>query len=236
MIRLVLVAVFLILFLVLSIPIMLVELIIEKSNMNLRNRSGFAIVKWGCKVILFLSGVKVKVNGYENIPKDTPVLYVGNHNSYFDVVIGYALVPGLTGFIAKKEIKKIPLLRHWMYFLNCLFLDRDNVRAGIKTILAAIEEIKSGISIFIFPEGTRSKDGNMLPFKEGSMKIAEKSGCPIIPVGFKNTADIFENHIPFIKKTEITVTFGEALYPKNLSKEDKKFLGAYVQEKVKNLI
>ena len=74
------------------------------------------------------------------------------------------------------------LLRDWMKALYCLFLDRKDIKAGLKTILQGIEYIKRGISICIFPEGTRNRTDEMLPFKEGSMKIAEKTGCPIIPM------------------------------------------------------
>jgi 1-acyl-sn-glycerol-3-phosphate acyltransferase len=99
-----------------------------------------------------------------------------------------------------------------------------------------VSQIKAGISIWIFPEGTRSKDGKMLPFKEGSMKIAEKTGCPIIPVALFHTADVFENHQPFIRKTDVTIRFGTPIDPKSLSKEEKKFLGTYTQSVIQKML
>jgi 1-acyl-sn-glycerol-3-phosphate acyltransferase len=81
-----------------------------------------------------------------------------------------------------------------------LFLDRKDTKQGLKIILKAIDYVKEGISIFVFPEGTRSKDGKMIPFKAGAFKISTKTGCPIIPVVLSGTADIFENHLPKIKK------------------------------------
>ena len=101
MIRLILVAVFLISFLVLSIPILIAEWLIGKYNMPLKDKSSLVIVQWAFRVILFFSGVRLDVRGEENIPKDTPVLYIGNHRSYFDIVITYARVPRLTVFISK---------------------------------------------------------------------------------------------------------------------------------------
>ena len=80
-------------------------------------------------------------------------------------------------------MEKIPILRTWMANVNCLFLDRKNIKEGLKTILQGIEKVKNGISIWIFPEGTRNTNEDiteLLPFKEGSLKIAEKSGCPVI--------------------------------------------------------
>ena len=131
--------------------------------------------------------------GEENVPKNQPVLYIGNHRSYFDIVLTYARCPDLTGYIAKKEMQKIPFLSRWMKFLYCLFLDRTDIKAGLKVILTAIDQIKSGISIMIFPEGTRGKgssDLDLLPFHEGSFKIATKTGCPIIPVCINHSSEI----------------------------------------------
>ena len=97
------------------------------------------------------------VIGEENVPKDEPVLYIGNHRSYFDIVMTYIRVPRPTGYIAKIEMLKIPLLSHWMKYLHCLFLDRNDIKQGMKIILTAIDKVKSGISICVFPEGTRNK-------------------------------------------------------------------------------
>lgn len=195
MIRLILVAIFLILFLVIFSPALIVEWIIGRFNPERKSKSSLWLVQKAFGIILFLSGTKVDVIGRENIPDDQPVLYVGNHRSYFDIVIGYRLIKGECGFIAKKEMEKIPFLRRWMKNIHCLFLDRKNIKEGLKTILAGIDKVKHGISIWIFPEGTRNRDAGMMDFKEGSMKIAEKTGCPIIPVAMTGTAEIFEKHI-----------------------------------------
>ena len=156
MIRLIIVAVFLILFLILSIPIFFVEWLIGKVNKDAKDISSLRIVQWAFKVITRLSGVSVTVIGEENIP-DEAVLFIGNHRSYFDIVLTYSRCKRLTGYIAKKEVQKVPFLSVWMQYLYCLFLDRENAKEGLKTILKAIEDVKNGISIFIFPEGTRNK-------------------------------------------------------------------------------
>ena len=238
MIRFLLVASCVILFLVFGIILELIEFIIGKFNKPLKDRSSLKIVQNVFRFILFLSGVKLTVIGQENIPKNEPVLYVGNHRSFFDIVIGYTLVPNLTGFVAKKEMEKIPLLSNWMRKLYCLCLDRNDIKAGLKTILTGIDYIKNGISIWIFPEGTRNKDSeaSLLPFKEGSLKIAEKSGCPIIPVAMHHTADIFENHFPKIKKTHVTVEFGTPIVLKELEKEERKFAGAFLQKQIEDML
>lgn len=233
MIRFLLVALTVVSFLILSIPILIVEWLIGLRNPKLRDISSLRIVQYVFKFILFLAGVKVTVIGEEHVPKDTPVLYIGNHRSYFDILVTYSRCPNLTGYVAKDSMERIPLLSLWMKRLHCLFLNRTNPREGLKTILAGVELIKQGVSICIFPEGTRSKNAdetNLLPFKEGSLKMAEKTGCPIIPMSLNHTADIFEAHIPFIRRTHVILEYGAPIFPKELSREDKKFLGARCRE------
>lgn len=236
MIRLILVVLFLVIFFIISLPIFLVEWLIGKWNPHLRDISSLRIVQFAFKCILFLAGTRVTFIGQNNIPKDQSVLYVGNHCGFFDVVATYSVCPNLTGYIAKIEISKVPILNHWMKLLHCLFLDRSDIKAGMKMILTGIEYIKQGISIFIFPEGTRSKTGKMLPFKEGSMKLASKTGCPIIPVAITNSSAVLEDHFPFIKSAKMIVEYGTPIDPKSLTKEEQKFLGAYVQTRVQEML
>ena len=123
MIRFIFVAATVILFLILSIPLMLVEFLIGKKNRRLRDVQSLAVIQCVFRLILWMAGVKITVKGRENVPTDQAVLYVGNHRSYFDILVGYVTVPSLTGFVAKKEMEKIPLLSSWMKLVNCLFLD-----------------------------------------------------------------------------------------------------------------
>ena len=231
MIRLILVAVFLVLFLVLGIPLLLIEWVIGKFNQRAKDISSLRIVQWAFKVILFLAGTKVVIKGEENVPKNEPVLYVGNHRSYFDIVITYSRVPDLTGYIAKKEMLRWPLLVNWMKNLHCLFLDRQDVKQGLKTILTAIDTVKAGISICIFPEGTRNRvNDTFMEFHEGSFKVASKSGCAVVPMAIYNSAAIFEDHIPWIRKTTVIVEYGKPFYIKDLPKETQKRVGAYSRD------
>lgn len=230
MIRLILVATFVILFLIFSIPLLIAEWIIGKYNMDLKNRSSLAIVKWAFRVCLFFAGTDIIVRGEENVPKDEPVLYIGNHRSYFDILITYVRVPRPTGYIAKKEMLKWPLLVNWMRNLHCLFLDRNDLKQGFKIILTAIDKVKSGISICIFPEGTRNRvNHTFMEFHEGSFKIAVKTGCPIVPMTIYNSGDIFEDHLPKIRKTKVILEYGKPINIKELPREEQKKIGAYTQ-------
>ena len=237
MIRLILALLFLILYLIIGIPILGIEWLIAKFNKQAADISQLRMVQWAFRVVLFICGTKVTVIGEENVPKDQAVLYIVNHKSYFDIIITYARCPRLTGYIAKSDMQNVPLLRIWMRRLHCLFIDRENVKEALKTILAAIDNIKNGISMCIFPEGTRNKtEEQMLPFKEGSFKIAEKTGCPIIPMAITNSADVLEDHMPRVKKTHVIVEYGKPIYPNELDKEQKKKLGAYCHNIIKEML
>lgn len=236
MIRLLLVAVFVFLFLIFSIPLLIVEYFLGKWNMEAKNKSSLAIVNWAFRCVLFLSGVSVTAIGEENIPQDEPVLYIGNHRSYFDIIMTYVRVPRPTGYIAKIGMIKVPLLSHWMKNLHCLFLDRKDIKQGMKTILEAVEKVKSGISICIFPEGSRSTEPDaFLPFHGGSFKIAEKAGCPIVPISINNADHIWEAHLPWIKKTHVVIEYGKPIYMKDLDREQKRHIDDNVLTIIKSM-
>ncbi len=203
-----------------------------------RSRATLFLVQNGFRIFTWHCGVKVTVKGKENIPTDHPVLFVGNHRSFFDILVCYQLVKTPTGFIAKKSMEKLPLVSWYMPFVHCLFLDRDNIKEGFKTILQGISYVKEGISLWIFPEGTRNKvaDLPLLPFKEGALKIAEKTGCPVIPVAITGTAAIFEDHFPIVKGGPVTVTFGTPIILQDLPKEDRKFPGSYTQKVIEHML
>lgn len=219
-------------YLILFSPVLLVEWVIGKFNQKAKDISSLRMVQGAFKAILWTTGVKVSVIGEENIPKDEAVLYIGNHRSFFDILLTYSRCRRVTGYVAKKEMEKLPLLSIWMKYLHCLFLDRKNLKEGLKTILTAIDLVKKGISIFIFPEGTRNKNESeleLLPFHEGSFKIAQKSGCPVVPVVMSNTAEIFENHFPRFTPCHVIIEYLPAFRIKELEKEDQKRAGVYTQ-------
>ena len=234
MIRFILVLSFLILFLIFSIPLVIIEWFIGKKNPALKDAISQSVIKWAFRCCNFMAGVKVDYIGLENIPGEGAFLYVGNHKSYFDILLTYVCFPRPTGYVAKVEMEKVPLLATWMRNIHCLFLDRHNIKEGMKAILKGIEKIKSGISICIFPEGTRnSNPDEFLPFHEGSFRMAEKANCPIIPISINNSRAVWEAQLPRIKKSHVIIEFGKPIYLESLSKEERKFLGAYVQKEIK---
>jgi len=223
-------------FFIVTFPVYLILLLLRKKNRLLSSKIAQKFVQWGFRFVTFPAGMKRVVLGLENVPKDTAVLYVSNHRSIADVPMAYITAPTLMGFVAKIEVKKAPFLSWWMELVNCLFLDRSDMRAGMKMILDGIDSIKQGYSIFIAPEGTRNHGKELLPFKEGSLKMADKTGCPIIPVAISGTDDVFENSFPWIKKSTCVIEYGKPVYPEQLTKEERKSMGAYCRDIITEML
>ncbi len=223
---------------IISIPLLLMECIVRKINNKAAAAFAIRIVRIVFNITMFLSGCKKHICGLEHIPTDRPVMFAANHRSFYDIILAYSSIAAhhvQVAFISKIEIKKFPMIAQWMYFLNCLFMDRGDMKQNMGVILNAISLIKDGYSIYIAPEGTRNATDHLLPFKEGSMKIATKTNAPIIPVCIKNTENILENNIPWIKSGDIYIEYGEPVYPDQLDKEEKKHIGAYVQNIIQEM-
>jgi len=231
MIRFIIAVIFLVLFLIVSVVLLLAELLVGVFSKAAKDKSSLAIVSWGFRVILFISGTKLTVIGEENVPKEEPVLYILNHRSFFDIIITYARVPRPTGYVAKKEMLKFLTLTWWMKNLHCEFMDRSDLRKGMQSINNCADKINRGISIAICPEGTRNKtDAPLLPFHKGSFKIAEKTGCKIVPVVLNNTSAVFEDHFPAIHKQEVTVEYLPPISVGDMSREEKRGLAEHVEK------
>ncbi len=223
---------------VISIPLLLIELIVRRMNEKAAAAFAIRVVRIVFNITMSLSGCKKEIRGLENIPRDTPVMFAANHRGFYDILLAYSTIASVhvqTAFVAKIEIKKFPLIAQWMYFLNCLFMDRGDMKQNMGVILSAISLIKDGYSIYIAPEGTRNAKDTLLPFKEGSMKIATKTGAPIVPVCLKGTERILEDHLPWIHGGSISIEYGKPIYPDQLDKEEKKRLGAKLQEIIQEM-
>lgn len=234
MIRIILAGLWAVLFLIVSMPLMLIEFLIGLKWPKARAASSQWIVKtFGFRPIVFFSGTKVIVKGADKVPKDRAVLVVPNHRSIFDIVVGYIYMPIQVGYVAKKEIQKVPLLNIWMALMNCQFLDRKDLRAGLKVILKCADLIKSGSSVCIFPEGTRNKGtDDIQEFRDGSLKIAEKAECPVVPLAINNTDQILEAHMPFVKRATVVFEFCDPIESAGLSREEKKKLSSRAQDEI----
>lgn len=205
-----------------------VKHLIKKGEIEKSNRIITRKTKSWTKQMLWLAGARVKVKGLDNIPKDTACVFVGNHQGNFDFLM-FLRYFGPIGFIAKKEILKVPVIRSWMKVLDCVFLDRKDARQSLAAINKGAELIKNGYSMAVFPEGTRSKSTKLGEFKKGSLKLAIKAGVPIVPVALNGTYKLFEEHNRIIKPADVTVNILKPVYPDKLTVEDRNNLIEYVK-------
>ncbi|MEG1482062.1 lysophospholipid acyltransferase family protein [Clostridium sp.] len=187
--------------------------------------------KW-CIYTIKMVGMDIEIKGYENIPKEA-CTFIGNHMSILDIpVLRYASKRDI-GFVAKQEVLKVPVLGFWVKNMNCVPLDRSNPRSAIKVINKGAEYLKSGYNMAIFPEGTRSKDGEVQEFKKGSMKLAIKAKSPIVPVSIDGTSKCFEDNRTF-NPGKVTIVFGKPIYTSEITKEEEKTLTERVRNEVIN--
>lgn len=166
--------------------------------------------KWSNN-LLKLAGIEVNIIGKENLPDHSNVLFVANHQGNFDIPILLNTLNQRVAFIAKKEIKKMPFIGEWMELVNCIFIDREDVRQSVRAINKGAKLIKNGQAMVVFPEGTRSKDGKLNEFKAGSLKLAVKADADIIPVTIDGSINAMKKGDLTIKPAQVTVTVGEAI-------------------------
>ena len=240
MLRLILAVIYLLSLAIVSPVAWLIFLIVRIFSRKASDYMAVSCVRAACWFAKIICGTKPKVDGLENIPKKQTVVYALNHRSIFDIILTYPYTKGRTGFIAKKELKKVPIFSTWLWFANCLFLDRKNIREGVKTMKKGIDNIEHGISMCVFPEGTRNKDSesltSLLDFHAASFKLAEKPNVPIIPIAVYNSAECFENHKPFFKSCPVYIKIGAPVVLSDLAPEERKFIGKYMQSVIQKLL
>lgn len=209
---------------------------LEKTDPEQANKIAHQYVKRALKNIIAISGSTVETEGLENIP-DEACLFVGNHTGYFDIMVTETVIPTGVGYVAKDSFSSIPGLSAWMDLIHCLFLNRSDPKEGIKTILKGAEYLKEGYSMLIFPEGTRSKDGQLGEFKGGSLKMAQKAHCPIVPVAISGSSTIFEDNKNLsIKPSTVNVTFGKPIYISQMSRAEQKLILEQIKETIGEIL
>lgn len=226
-------------YLIVTLPYLGIVGLLRKKWPALGEKTSFRMVQAGFRMVKAPCGIRLDTCGLENIPKDRPVMFVGNHRSYFDVILTYPQLPPVTAFVAKSDFEKVPILPIWMRRLHCEFLVKDDIRQNMQSIMGAIDSVKKGYSMFIFPEGMRNKGADereLLPFHEGSFKIATRTKCAIVPVAICGTRDIFENHFPKVKSGHVIIEYGRPIETKDLSREELKGIGGKVRDVVKDMV
>ena len=200
------------------------------------------VVQHFMKVVIFISGVKVNVIGLDNLKSlndEKSIFIISNHRGFFDIITGYPLFTKYTGIVAKDSLSKVPLLHYWMKRIDCLFLKRDDIRDGMKMVINAINNINNGVSMWIFPEGTRCKSSDpteVLEFKAGTFKIAEKTDSYILPMSFKNTEKAFENQKPWVVPTDIYINIGKPYKISELNDTNRENIAEFSRNIMKKLL
>ena len=189
--------------------------------------------KWARKLIQ-LTGSTVTVTGEEHIPKEGAVLFVCNHQGNFDIPILLGYIDKPKAFISKIEVKRFPIIGAWMQMMNCVFMDRKDLRQQLQAINQGAEHLKHGYSLVIFPEGTRSKKDKMNKFKPGSLKLATKTGVPIVPITIKGSYKIMEANLFgfLVQPAQIEVIVSPPIYIQEAEKVDVKQLASQLEETI----
>lgn len=198
----------------------------EKKNILL------ATSTWGkglCKSIK----MDYQVEGYENLPDNGPVVYMSNHQGYFDVILMCAVLDKIQfGFVAKDKLDKVPLYGKWINIIRSVMINRGNPREGLKAISRGVDNIKQGFSMLIFPEGTRSKSSEMGEFKPGAMKLATKPKVPIVPISIDGTYHGFEE-TGVVRPCKVKVKIHKPIETAGLSRAEEKDLNDQVYDIIK---
>ena len=184
--------------------------------------------------ILNVTGVRLSVEGLDNIPKEGPCVFVANHRSYYDIPLLLASLDKPYGILAKEELEKIPLLSRWMKLLGCVFVQRDDVRASVRALNDATAIVESGRSFIIFPEGTRYKgeEGGAGEFKAGAFRIAVKTETPVVPVAISGARGLFEAHGNRTTPGTVRIRVLPPIQTAGMSRAEQKELPAAVRQTI----
>jgi len=228
MIRFVCLNVFIVIY---SIIFCLLAILLSFFDKNGRLIRYYVHIPWS-RTILRVCGIKVRTKGQENIRDDVPSVFMCNHQSYFDIFAVLAYLPADFKFILKQELMKIPFLGLAMKRAGHIAIQRDNPREAIRSMNEVAEKIKSGTSVLIFPEGTRSVDGRLQKLKKGGFHMAIKSGCDIVPVAISNSNRIVTKGSLKINRGSFHIHFGKPIPIKGYERKNMPELMERVREAI----
>ena len=181
-------------------------------------RWGMGIMALGVKV----AGIRVRCEGLDNIAPGTHYIFLSNHLSNLDPTVLLPAIPGMTSVFLKRELMKIPLLGTAMRMGKFVPVSRGNSRdEATRSVEAAVDALRSGLHITIFPEGTRSPDGRLQPFKKGAFFLAEETGAPVIPVVIRGTERMMAKGTLKISPGEAVIRFLPAIRPQDYASREE---------------
>ncbi len=175
---------------------------------------------WGAGLVRLAQATLIKHPGFEPEP-GKPYFFAMNHQSLFDIVAAFVCIPVNLRFVAKKSLRLIPFLGWYMSVTQMVFIDRKNREDAKRSLEEACEKIKTGISILTFPEGTRSRDGHIKPFKKGLFIMAIQAGVPIVPVAIDGAHNLLQRDTLRIQPCRINLVIGEPIPTAGLTLDDR---------------
>lgn len=186
---------------------------------------------WG-KVALWANGVKVKVSGLENLKGKGPYIFMSNHQGSYDIFALLGHLPFQFKWLAKKELFSIPFFGWTMAAAGYISVDRKGTRETVEAMNEAARKIREGMSVVIFPEGSRSQNGTIQPFKKGGFTLAIKSKVPIVPIAIHGSRTIMPKDRLKISPGEIRIQLGSPIETEKFSLKDRELLMAKVKERI----
>ena len=190
----------------------------------------------GVRLGLALVGIKVRIAGVEHIPLDRAAVYCANHQSNVDPPVLFTALHPRMHIVYKKEIDKVPLLGTVFQHGGFVAIERQNKEAAMRSLEAGARSIRAGNSFLIFPEGTRSKTAELLPFKKGGFLMALKAQAPIVPVAISGGRDAMQRGSRIVRPVTISIRVGEPIETTGMATSDRDGLIARVRERIEALL
>jgi 1-acyl-sn-glycerol-3-phosphate acyltransferase len=175
----------------------------------------------GCKLAVLAAGIRVETVGLDTLDKSQTYIFMSNHASNVDPPALLSVVPRRTSVLVKQELFRIPILGRAMRLAALVPVDRSNREAALGSLRTAAEVLRRGINLTVFPEGTRSPDGRLLPFKKGPFHIAMESGVPVVPVTLVGTHEMMPKGSNKLKPGTVRAVFHPPIYPANVRKREE---------------
>ncbi|HUM10452.1 MAG TPA: lysophospholipid acyltransferase family protein [Myxococcaceae bacterium] len=191
----------------------------------------FARHYWG-PGMLWLAGADLRVEGDPAAVSDRPAIYVMNHQSSLDIPAAFAVLPVDLRFIAKHTLRKVPFLGWYMSWTGMVFVDRSNSTQAVGTLNAAAERVRGGISLLAYPEGTRSRDGRVLPFKKGPFVLALQAAVPVVPIAIEGSMKCMPAHLRPFRPGIVRIAIGAPIHTAGMSLDQREDLVRQAREAV----
>ena len=182
------------------------------------------------KVLMGVAGARLTRRGEVHLPPDQPALYVSNHQGAFDIPLALLSIKRPVGFFSKIELARVPSIGSWMKLMGCIFVERGNTASALQSLDEAVQALRDGVSLVIFPEGTRSGSEKMKHFKTGFARMAIRAEVPIVPMVMKGTYRLKQKDAPWIAPAEVEVAIEPPISTQGLAESDSRELKQRVQD------